>query len=135
MRLAALSSAGREFALLVGLTALYFAAGRLGLSMAAEVQQVTLIWPPTGIAVAAVVLLGTRVWPAILGGAFLVNVTASEASTVALAIAGGNTAEAIVGGSAGPAAALPGRPVGHRFGTRRGDELAAARRATPARGR
>ena len=33
------------------------------------------VWPPTGIALAATLLLGYRIWPAILLGAFLVNIT------------------------------------------------------------
>lgn len=52
----------------------YFAAGRLGLMgrLVVEGVVVTPIWPPTGVAVAALLLLGARVWPGIALGSFLV---------------------------------------------------------------
>jgi len=88
----------RHAATLVVLAAVYFAAAKLGLSLASGVQQVTLVWPPTGIAVAATVLLSWRIWPALCVGAFLANVTAGETVPVALGIAAGNTAEAVAAG-------------------------------------
>ena len=57
------------------LGAIYFVAGRIGLTFAGGQDNVTLIWPPTGIAVAAVWLFGYRVWPGLAIGAFLVNVS------------------------------------------------------------
>jgi PAS domain S-box-containing protein len=56
------------------------------------------VWPPTGLAIAAVLLLGPRVWPAILAGAFLVNVTTAGNAASAVGIAAGNTLEALVAG-------------------------------------
>ncbi|MBI1774633.1 MAG: MASE1 domain-containing protein [Proteobacteria bacterium] len=56
------------------------------------------IWPPTGFAIAAVLLWGYRVWPAILIGAFLVNFTTEGSLYASAAIAAGNTLEALVGG-------------------------------------
>ncbi|MFB8079581.1 MASE1 domain-containing protein [Streptomyces sp. NPDC056013] len=52
----------------------YYAAGRLGLlgRLVVEGVVVTPIWPPTGVAVAALLLLGVRVWPGIALGSFLV---------------------------------------------------------------
>nr|WP_123954185.1 MASE1 domain-containing protein [Streptomyces showdoensis] len=52
----------------------YYAAGRLGLlgRLVVEGAVVTPIWPPTGVAVAALLLLGARVWPGIALGSFLV---------------------------------------------------------------
>lgn len=52
----------------------YYAAGRLGLMGRLVVEGVvaTPIWPPTGVAVAALLLLGARVWPGIALGSFLV---------------------------------------------------------------
>ena len=58
--------------------AVYFGAAKLGLTMAFFAEQVTTVWPPTGIALAAVVLLGPAVWPAIALGALLANATAHE---------------------------------------------------------
>ncbi len=83
---------------LVGLTAVYFAAGKLGLSMAFAHPSASPVWAPTGIALAAVLLLGQRVWPAIFAGAFLVNITTAGSVATSLGIAAGNTLEAVVGG-------------------------------------
>src|SRR5205085_3265679 len=55
------------------------------------------VWPPTGIALAALLVLGPRVWPAILVGAFIVNVTTAGSVVTSLAIAIGNTLEGLAG--------------------------------------
>src|SRR5206468_10576191 len=57
---------------------------------------VTTIWPPAGIALAAFVLFGYRVWPAILGAAFLANFTTTGAVLPSLGIAIGNTTEGLL---------------------------------------
>ena len=75
----------------------YFAAAKLGLSLAFAAQQVTTVWPPTGIALAAVLLLGPHVWPGIALGALLANLTANEPVWTACGIAAGNTLEALTG--------------------------------------
>jgi signal transduction histidine kinase/integral membrane sensor domain MASE1/CheY-like chemotaxis protein len=84
----------------------YYGAARLGLQLAFEKTNATPVWPPSGIAVAAVLVLGYRVWPGILLGAFVANVVAFLANqaagvfaTVAISsvIATGNTLEAVVG--------------------------------------
>jgi integral membrane sensor domain MASE1 len=82
---------------ILALAAVYFGAAKLGLSMAFVAEQVTPVWPPTGIALAAIVLLGSRVWPGIALGAFLANVTANEPIGTACGTAAGNTLEALVG--------------------------------------
>src|SRR5436190_6475271 len=80
------------------LTLAYFYAGKLGLSLAFLNASASAVWPPTGLAIAAVLLLGYRVtWPAIFVGAFLVNLTTAGTVTTSLAIAAGNTLEALVG--------------------------------------
>jgi integral membrane sensor domain MASE1 len=61
--------------IVAGLAATYFAAGKLGLSLAFVHVSATAVWPPTGIALAAFLFLGPRVWPGIFAGAFLVNLT------------------------------------------------------------
>ncbi len=78
--------------------AVYFAAAELGLSLAFVAEQVTAVWPPTGIALAAVVLLGPRIWPGIALGAFLANLYTDASPAVAAGIAVGNTLEALLGG-------------------------------------
>jgi diguanylate cyclase (GGDEF)-like protein len=55
------------------------------------------VWPPTGLALAAVLLLGYRVWPAVLVGAYFVNVTTAGSAATSIGIATGNTLEALVG--------------------------------------
>ncbi len=80
---------------IVVLAAVYFVAARFGLSLASVHTNVSPVWPPTGIAIAAVLLLGYRVWPGILLGAFLANLLTPVPIAVALVIALGNTVEAL----------------------------------------
>src|SRR5262249_37917667 len=77
--------------------AVYFGAAKLGLSMAFVAEQVTAVWPPTGIALAALLLFGYRAWPGITLGAFLANATANAPLATAASIALGNTLEALAG--------------------------------------
>jgi len=57
----------------------------------------TAVWPPTGIALVAFLLLGPRVGPAIFLGAFLVNITTAGSVATSIGIAAGNTLEGVVG--------------------------------------
>ena len=93
------SAKGRRlFALLPYLLLLpvYVFAAKLGLRLAIENPSATPVWPPTGIAIAAILLLGYRVWPLILVGAFLVNITTAGNFASSLGIAAGNTLEGLV---------------------------------------
>ncbi|HEX6729579.1 MAG TPA: PAS domain S-box protein [Pyrinomonadaceae bacterium] len=74
----------------------YFGAAKLGLSFASIHSSVSPIWPPTGIAIAAILLLGPRVWPGIFLGALLANSSAPAAIPAAIGIALGNTLEALL---------------------------------------
>src|SRR2546430_12145539 len=87
----------RRVALLIGLSAIYYFTAKLGLRFAFINSSVTTVWPPAGIALAGFVLLGYRVWPAILGAAFLANVTTTGAVLPSIGIAIGNTAEGLLG--------------------------------------
>jgi integral membrane sensor domain MASE1 len=87
----------KDLPALLLLTLLYFCAGKLGLSVAFLHRSASAVWPPTGLALAAVLLLGYRFWPAILAGAFLVNWSIPQPVAPSLAIAIGNTLEALVG--------------------------------------
>src|SRR5205823_5841038 len=84
-------------------TALFVNPGRgptadeLGLAYAIVHANATPVWPPTGIALAAVLLLGRGIWPAIFAGAFAVNLTTAGSVLSSLGIAAGNTLEALVG--------------------------------------
>ena len=86
----------RRLALIAALAAVYFAVGRLGLSFASVNQSATAVWPPTGIAIAVLLVLGPELWPGVAIGAFLVNLVTSGSLLASLAIAGGNTLEALV---------------------------------------
>lgn len=87
----------KYLAVCVLLAAVYFAGGKLGLMLAFFHPSATPVWPPTGIALAALLLLGYRVWPAIFVGAFFVNFTTAGTLATSFGIAIGNTAEALVG--------------------------------------
>ncbi|HXY19743.1 MAG TPA: MASE1 domain-containing protein [Gemmatimonadales bacterium] len=92
-----LSKRTREVATYVGLTALYVVAGRLGVVLAFRHPGATTVWPPSGLALAAFLLLGTRIWPAVYAGAFLVSLTHGDGFIPSLFIAVGNTWEGLIG--------------------------------------
>ena len=75
--------------------ATYFGAAELGLSQAFLHANVSPVWPPTGVAIAAVLWLGYRISPAILLGAFLANLATGVSIAIASGIAVGNTLEAV----------------------------------------
>ena len=79
------------------LALIYFVAGKLALRLAFLHASVSPVWPPAGIALAALLVLGFRVWPAIFVGAFLVNLTTLGNILTSLGIASGNTLEALCG--------------------------------------
>ncbi|MEY2499050.1 MAG: hypothetical protein QOD12_2606 [Verrucomicrobiota bacterium] len=81
----------------VVLIAVYFVAGKLSLRLAFFYASASPVWPPAGIALAALLLFGYRVWPAIFAGAFLVNLTTAGNIWTSLGIASGNTLEAVAG--------------------------------------
>ena len=81
---------------IAAVAAAYFAAARLGLLAAVEQPVVSSAWPPSGVALAALLLLGWRHWPGIALGAFLLNWTEGVSAGGAAGIAVGNTLEAIV---------------------------------------
>ena len=76
----------------------YFATAKLGLALAFEHESITAVWPPTGIALAALVIWGYRMWPGVALGAALANTFTGDvpAGTV-VGITVGNTLEALVG--------------------------------------
>lgn len=76
---------------------IYFAAGKFGLSLAFVNASASPIWPPTGIALAALLIFGYELWPVILIGAFLVNITTTGTIPSSIAVALGNTLEALLG--------------------------------------
>jgi len=79
------------------LLVIYFASGKLGLSLAFLNASASAVWPPTGLALAALLLFGWRLWPGVFIGAFLVNITTQGSVGTTLGVATGNTLEALLG--------------------------------------
>jgi signal transduction histidine kinase len=81
----------------------YLVVGKLGLMLAHVHASVSPVWPATGVALAALLLWGIELWPAVFVGAFLVNLTVGHDASAgirilqALGIACGNTLEAVSG--------------------------------------
>lgn len=82
---------------LLGLFAAYVATAKLGLALDPVGGFATLVWPPTGIALAALVRRGPGLWPAVAVGAAVANLTSGAPWPVAAGIATGNTLEALIG--------------------------------------
>ncbi|MEO7070671.1 MAG: SpoIIE family protein phosphatase [Nostocoides sp.] len=72
--------------------AAYYLGARLGLGLSLVGNNVTPLWPPTGIAVAAFVLFGRSSWPGVAIAALAVNLPISSGPFAAAATAVGNTA-------------------------------------------
>ena len=99
------------------LAAVYFAAAKLSLLLAIPPGYATAVWPPSGIALAATLVLGNRVWPGVWIGAALANLTV-ETSWLASALIGtGNTLEALAG------ATLIRRFIGVPYRFERGEDV------------
>src|SRR6266478_1338166 len=79
------------------LAAAYFFCGTFGLSLAAINKSTSAVWPPTGLALAVLVLRGRGLWPGVFLGAFLVNISTQGNFFTALGIGIGNTLEAYCG--------------------------------------
>ena len=112
MRQLAISRGPFSYAAHVGLlAALYFTVAKLSLLLAIPPGYATAVWPPSGVAVAAILLAGYRLWPGIWLGATLANLTVQASGVAAVLIGTGNALEALVG------ATLIQRFIGlpHRF--------------------
>ncbi len=90
------SSRTVTIAVIAALALLYTVTGKLGLRMAFLHVSATPVWPPAGIAFAALLLFGYRAWPGVFIGAFWVNITTAGSVASTLGIAAGNTLAAIV---------------------------------------
>jgi diguanylate cyclase (GGDEF)-like protein/PAS domain S-box-containing protein len=87
----------RTVVLTIGVSLVYFLLGKLSLRLALVHPSATAVWLPTGASLAAFLLLGTRIWPGVFLGAFLVNLTTAGSVVTSIVIAAGNTLEAFVG--------------------------------------
>jgi signal transduction histidine kinase len=95
IRKASISSA--YFAQVAAVAVVYVLAARAGLTLDAVSGFASLVWAPTGIALAALLLAGRRIWPGVFIGALVANVITGAPFLAASGIATGNTLEAVVG--------------------------------------
>lgn len=87
--------------------AAYFICGRLGLALAIINPIASPVWPPTGVALAVILIWGYQMWPGVFAGAFFVNLVqfslsyhlhplSARAIVESLAVATGNTSEGLL---------------------------------------
>ena len=97
---------GKWLLKMLALAVVYYIAARVGLLLAYESSNASPVWPPSGIALTALLAWGRRYWPGVFAGALAANVAAFSANHVAglavigavsTAIACGNTLEALIG--------------------------------------
>ena len=86
----------RYLAMVVCLAAVYDIAARFGLSWATVHENITVIWPPSGIVLAVFLRFGMRFWPGAFAGSLLANLATSVGFTTAAGIAAGDTLEGLV---------------------------------------
>src|SRR5216684_482830 len=79
------------------LAVVYFCAAKLGLGLAYLHPSATAVWAPTGIALAAFLIFGFRLWPGIFLAAFLANLTTAGSVLTSIGVATGNTLEGVLG--------------------------------------
>ena len=96
-RLRPVSDTAAYLAAVSGVALTYFMLAKLGLMLASVNPSATPVWPPTGFALAALLIWGYRLSPAILIGAFAANATTAGTLATSSAIAAGNSLEAIFG--------------------------------------
>ncbi|HEY7160727.1 MAG TPA: MASE1 domain-containing protein, partial [Acidobacteriota bacterium] len=87
-----------QILLIVVVSIVYYLAARFGLTLGFKGTAASPVWPPTGIALSAIMLFGFRTWPGIFLSAFLANFATGLNAPVASIIAIGNTLEALTGG-------------------------------------
>ncbi len=87
---------GGYAAALIIVGAAYYLSARLGLSISLVERNVTPLWPPTGVAVVAYLLIGRSMWPAVAIAAFVVNLPISSGPLAAAVTSAGNTLAAVV---------------------------------------
>jgi signal transduction histidine kinase len=78
------------------LATVYVLAARFGLGLDPVAGFATLVWAPTGLSIAALLLRGYRLWPGVAVGALIANLASGAPPEIALLIAAGNTLEAVV---------------------------------------
>jgi len=84
----------RQAGLIILLAAVYFAAAKVSLLVAIPPGYASAIWPPSGIALAALLLGSRRLWPGVWIGSFAANLTIEGALLASLIIATGSALQA-----------------------------------------
>jgi signal transduction histidine kinase len=84
---------------IAGLAIIYHLTARLGLQMAYVQQNTSPVWPPSGIALAALLIFGIRVWPGITLGVVLGSLLTGAPPGLSVGIGIANTLEAVIGAS------------------------------------
>src|SRR5690349_19944195 len=92
------ASRGSNPALAACVFAAYFGLGKVGLMIGGLNGPIVAIWPPSGFALTATILLGRQVWSAVLGGAFIAYAATTGQIAASAVMAMGNTVEAVAGG-------------------------------------
>jgi two-component sensor histidine kinase/integral membrane sensor domain MASE1 len=76
----------RYLGLILLVAAAYAGSGRLGLLLAIPPGYATAVWPPSGIALAGMLVLGYRLWPGVWLGSFVVNLWPASDATQAVSV-------------------------------------------------
>ena len=87
---------GSELLQIGALALAYFVTARLSLSLAIPPGYATAVWPPSGIALAAILLAGPRAWPGVWIGAVITNLFVQGSPALAVLIATGNALESVI---------------------------------------
>lgn len=85
------------FILIAVFVLVYVIAARLGLTFAVVGSTVTLVWPPSGLSLFALLRYGHRLAPGVFLGAFIANASTGLPFEHSALIAVGNTGEALIG--------------------------------------
>ncbi len=88
---------GRDILHLVGLAAGYVMLAHISLTYLSPNGVVSIIWPPSGLGLAAMLMRGRKLWPGVFIGACVANALAGSSVAVSACIGVGNTLEAVFG--------------------------------------
>ena len=115
MEPAAAAGPARLLLVVLGVALAYYLTGWLGLFLAVPPGYATAVWPPSGIALAAVLLYGRRIWPGIVLGSFCLNVENGFDASSGAALAASLAIPALIS-SAAALQAVIGGALFRRFG-------------------
>ena len=86
----------REHTVLLSLILAYLVGGKIGLVLGHDHPAVSLIWPPTGIALGSLLVFGYRMWPVIFGASAVLYSITLGPTAATVGMSAGNTAEAVL---------------------------------------